>query len=87
MKAIIYTRGGNEQRQIEICEEYAKVNGITVIEAVSTESGLSAYVFNMKADAIIVCDAPRIARKKSDFMFTEDMLQKFGIKLLIAEGK
>lgn len=87
MKAIIYTRGGNESRQIEECEKYAKANGITVVEAVSTENGLSAYVFNMKIDAIIVCDAPRIARKKSDYMFTEDMLQKFGIKLLVAEGK
>lgn len=87
MKAIIYTRGGNESRQIEKCEEYAKANGITVIEAVSTENGLSAYVFNMQTDAIIVCDAPRIARKKSDYIFTEDTLQKFGIKLLVAEGK
>lgn len=87
MKAIIYTRGGNESRQIEECEKYAKANGITVIEAVSTENGLSAYVFNMQTDAIIVSDAPRIARKKNDYMFTEDMLQKFGIKLLVAEGK
>lgn len=38
MKAIIYTRGGNESRQIEKCEDYAKANGITVIEAVSTEN-------------------------------------------------
>ena len=87
MKAIIYTRGGNENRQIKECEKYAKANGITVIEAVSTENGLSAYVFNMQTDAIIVSDAPRIARKKNDYMFTEDMLQKFGIKLLVAEGK
>lgn len=87
MKAIIYTRGGNESRQIEKCEEYAKENGITVLEAVSTESGLNAYVFNMKTDAIIVSDAPRIARKRSDYIFTEDTLQKFGIRLLVAEGK
>lgn len=87
MKAIIYTRGGNESKQIEACEEYAKANGITVLEAVSTESGLSAYVFNMKADAIIVSDAPRIARKKDDYIFTKDTLQKFGIQLLVAEGE
>lgn len=87
MKAIIYTRGGNESKQIEACEEYAKANGITVLEAVSTENGLSAYVFNMKTDAIIVSDAPRIARKKDDYMFTKDTLQKFGIKLLVAEGE
>lgn len=85
MTAIIYTRGGNEGKQIEECEKYAKKNGITVIETVSTESGLSAYVFNMKVDAIIVCDAARIARKKDDYIFTKDTLQKFGIKLLIAE--
>lgn len=87
MKAIIYTRGGNESRQIEKCEEYAKANGITVVETVSTENGLSAYVFNMQTDAIIVHDATRVSRDRKEFMFTEYMLQQCGIKLLVAEGK
>lgn len=86
MKAIIYTRGGNKSGQIEKCEEYAKTNGITVIEEVSTENELSDYILNEKTDAIIVHDATRVSRDRKEYMFTEFMLQQLGIKLLLVEG-
>lgn len=87
MKAIIYTRGGNSERQIVKCEEYAKQQGYSIIGTVNNDDDMSAMIAGGTVDALIVSDHSRVARSWKQFIFAEKMLQGYGVKLIVAGGK
>lgn len=85
MKLLIYTRGGNEERQIAKCEEYAKEHGYTIIGKVNSDHDLSGHLASGNIDAVIVSEPSRVSRKRTQYIFAEKMLNMYGVKLLVAE--
>lgn len=86
MKAIIYTRGKDATKQIEICEEYAKNNGILIIGSTDDENEFTSLVLSGNIDCVLVAQPSRIARRRKEYEATEYMLRGFGVKLIAAEG-
>lgn len=86
MKTLIYVRGTNAERQITICEDYAKANGLEIVGAVNNEKELSAFVFGGNIENIIVSEAHRISRSQKEYIVTERMFNNFGVKLTAVGG-
>lgn len=84
MKAVIFTRGRSANKQIEICEEYAMLNGIEVIYIARSEQELTRFVLSGNVDCVIVSHASRISRRMNEYIETEKMFNKFGVTLLAA---
>lgn len=86
MKTLIFTRGKGAAQQREICEEYAKANGLEIIGAADTEKDLTVRVLSGDVQCVIVSHASRISRRRNEYIETEKMFNKFGVKLIAAES-
>lgn len=86
MKTLIYTRGKDATKQIEICEEYAKENGLLMVGSTDNENEFTSLVLSGNIDCVIVAHASRISRRREQYEATEYMLRGFGVKLIAAEG-
>lgn len=86
MKTLIYTRGKAEQKQIEICEEYAQENGLEIVNIVDNDKDVTAFALSGQIDCVIVSHASRITRRRSEYMTAEKMLNDFGVKLIAVGG-
>lgn len=87
MKTLIYTRGQNAERQIKKCEAYAKKQGYNIIGAVNNDDDMLALLAGETVDALIVSEHSRIARSWEQYLFAKKMLQGYGVKIIVAEGK
>lgn len=85
MQALIYTRGHNIESQVEKCNEYAALNGYTIVKIVNTDNELAAELVCGKVDILLVSDRSRVARQQKQYLFAEKMLQGYGVKLVIAQ--
>lgn len=86
MKTLIFVRGTNATRQITICEDYAKANGLEIVGAVNNDEELAAFVLSGKIDNVLVSDVTRVTRKRKEYETTEYMLRGFGVNLIAAGG-
>ena len=86
MKTLIFTRGNREAQQRGICEEYAKTNGLEVIGSVNNEKDLTVQVLGGGVQCVIVSEASRISRRRIEYIETEKMFNKFGVKLIAVGG-
>lgn len=87
MKTLIYTRGHNEERQIEKCKAYAKEQGYSIIGTVNNDDDMAALIAGGTVDALIVSERSRVARQQKQYLFAEKMLQGYGVKLIVAGEK
>lgn len=87
VKILIYTRGNNAERQIEKCEAYAKAQGYSIFGAVNNDDDMAVLIASGKIDALIVSDKSRVSRLQKQYDFVAKMLQGYGVKLIVAEGK
>lgn len=81
-KAVIYTRGMNQERQIEICMEYAKEKGYTVIAQKNEKDNL---IGEPEMEVLLVATASRVTRKYEDFLFIEKMMNWYDVELVIVQ--
>lgn len=81
-KAVIYTRGQNQQQQIEICREYAKEKGYTVIAEKNEKDDI---VGESEMEVLLVATASRVTRKYEDFLFIEKMMSWYDVELVIVQ--
>ena len=86
MKTIIFTRGGNTNKQIQVCEEYARANDLEIVGIAKSEQELNKFVLGGYAECVIVSDATRISRRRDEYIESEKMFNRFGVKLLAAGG-
>ena len=86
MKSIIFTRGGNSTKQIQVCEEYAKANGLEIVGIAKTEQELNKLVLGGYTESVIVSEAHRISRSRKEYIESEKMFNRFGVKLIAAGG-
>ena len=87
MKTLIFTRGANAIKQIQECKEYASSNGLEIVVVVDNEKDLTVSVLGGGIECVIVSHASRISRSRKEFLETERMLNRFGVKLIAAEGE
>lgn len=87
MNAIIFTRGNSKAQQREICEKYAKENGHYIICTTDDEKTLTVEILGGGIECVIVSDASRITRRRSEYIEAEKMLNNFGVKLIAVNGK
>ena len=83
MKTIIFTRGGNSTKQIQVCEEYAKANGLEIVGIAKTEQELNKLVLGGYTESVIVSEAHR---SRKEYIESEKMFNRFGVKLIAAGG-
>lgn len=81
-KAVIYTRGMNQERQIEICMEYAKEKGYDVIGMKNEKDDL---IGEPEMDVLLVATASRVSRKYEEFLFIEKMMNWYDVELVIVQ--
>lgn len=81
-KAVIYTRGQNQQRQIEICKQYAEEKGYTVIAEKNEKDDI---IGESGMEVLIVATASRLTRKYEEFLFIEKMMSWYDVELVIVE--
>lgn len=86
MKTIIFVRGTDETAQKKKCEEYARANDLEIVGAVNNEKELTVFVLGGNAECVLVSHASRISRRRNEYIETERMFNRFGVKLLTAEG-
>lgn len=86
MKTIIFTRGGNTTKQIQACEEYAKANGLEIVGIAKSEQELNKLVLSGCAECVLVSEAHRISRSRKEYIESEKMFNRFGVKLIAAGG-
>lgn len=87
METLIYTRGQNAETQIEKCEAYAKEQGYSIVGSVDSDASMALSIARGNIDALIVSDKSRVSRLQKQYDFAEKMLQGYGVKLIVAEGK
>ena len=86
MKTLIFVRGANATKQITVCEEYAKTNNLEIVAVAHSEKELNIFVLSGGVECVIVSDAHRISRRRNEYIETEKMFNKFGVKLIAAGG-
>ena len=86
MKTLIFTRGTNATNQITVCEEYAKANDLEIVGVAKSEKELNVFVLSGGVECVIVSEAHRISRRRSEYIETEKMFNRFGVKLIAAGG-
>ena len=86
MKTLIFTRGANKTKQIQECEEYATVKNLEIVGAVDNEKELTVLVLGGGIECVIVSHASRISRRRDEYIETERMFNRFGVKLIAAGG-
>lgn len=86
MKTIIFTRGTRTTQQITKCEEYAKANDLEIVGIAKSEQELNKLVLGGVAECVLVSDVTRISRRRIEYIESEKMFNRFGVKLLAAEG-
>jgi DNA invertase Pin-like site-specific DNA recombinase len=86
MKTLVFVRGTNAKQQITACEEYAKANGLEIVGTAKTERELNKFVLGGGVECVIVSNATRISRSRIEYRETEKMFNRFGVKLIAAEG-
>ena len=86
MKTLIFTRGTGAPQQKAICKEYAKANGLEIIGAADNEKELTVRVLSGDVECVIVSQESRISRRRNEYIETEKMFNKFGVKLIAAES-
>ena len=86
MKTLIFTRGNGAAQQRGICEEYAKANGLEIIGHTNNEKDLTIQVLSGGVQCVIVSEAHRITRRRNEYIETEKMFNRFGVKLIAAGG-
>ena len=86
LKTIIFVRGTNEKQQISKCEEYAKANDLEIVGTVNNEKELTVFVLGGNAECVLVAHASRISRRMNEYIETEKMFNRFGVKLIAAGG-
>lgn len=86
MNTIIFTRGNNKAQQRAICEKYAKENGLDILCTANDEKTLTVEVLGGGIECVIVSHASRISRRHNEYIETEKMFNRFGVKLVAAEG-
>ena len=86
MKTIIFVRGTNAAKQIRDCEEYATANGLEIVGIAKSEQELNKFVLGGYAECVIVSEAHRISRSRMEYIQSEKMFNKFGVKLIAAGG-
>lgn len=86
MKTLIFVRGKSAKSQITTCEEYATANDLEIVGAVDNEKELTVKVLGGGIECVIVSEAHRISRRRNEYMQTEKMFNRFGVKLIAAGG-
>ena len=86
MKTLIFTRGRNAGAQVRVCEEYAKKNGLEIVAVADNEKELTVLVLSGGIECVIVSEAHRISRSRIEYIQSEKMFNKFGVKLIAAGG-
>lgn len=86
MNAIIFIRGNDKAQQRGICEEYAKEKGLNIIAITDDEKEFTVKILNGGIECVIVSEASRISRRRIEYIETEKMLNKFGVKLIAVGG-
>lgn len=86
MKTVIFTRGQSAAQQIRVCEEYAKANGLEIVYTAKNEQDLTRFVLSGNVECVIVSEASRISRRRNEYIESERMFNKFGVKLIAAGG-
>ena len=86
MNTIIFTRGSGKAQQRAKCEEYARENGLDIIGTADDEKTLTVEVLGGGVECVLVSHASRISRRRIEYIETERMFNRFGVKLLAAEG-
>lgn len=84
MKTIIFVRGTNATQQVRVCEEYARTNELEIVGVAYSEKELNVFVLSGGVECVIVSDAHRISRRRNEYIETEKMFNKFGVKLIAA---
>lgn len=84
-KAIIYTRGYNEERQIEQCNQYAAAAGYNVIAVKTNGENIDAILKEYEFDVLIVATASRVTRSYVEYLEIEYMMNVCNVELVIVQ--
>lgn len=83
METVILTKGKSFKEQEEICEGYARANGLNVIGYISSLQELEKYP---DCKAVLVTKRNRISRNAFEVMIADFKLREKKIKLISVDG-